>query len=165
MASFWKFWKNSWNSNMLTHLMGNSSCNFLNTKPAIAIFHHHLRVHNKISGMFRNSTLSDWSWLVADADLLWEKSTASLLVAGANLVWEKSTASWLVLVVGAGFTWERNTVGWMQRRWSEQSAYLLLNKCSIMLPCPLYPFLYALVWMYDTAITLIGILNQAWYLG
>ena len=33
---------------MLTHLMGNSSCNFLNTKPAISIFHYHLRVHNKI---------------------------------------------------------------------------------------------------------------------
>ena len=32
----------------LTYLMGNSSCSFLNTKPAIAIFHYHLRVHNKI---------------------------------------------------------------------------------------------------------------------
>jgi len=33
-------------------------------------------------------------WLVAGADLLWEKSTADWLVAGAGLVWEKNC--WLV---------------------------------------------------------------------
>ena len=34
-----------------------------------------------------------WLWLVAGADLLWEKNTADWLVTGANLVGEKSTAA------------------------------------------------------------------------
>jgi hypothetical protein len=42
--------------------------------------------------MFR--LVGGW-WLVAAADLLWEKNTAGWQVAGADLMLEKSTASWL----------------------------------------------------------------------
>ena len=34
-------------------------------------------------------------WLVAGADLLWEKNTAGWLIASADLVWEKNTVGWL----------------------------------------------------------------------
>ena len=40
-------------------------------------------------------TLFVWLWLVAVADLLWEKSTAGWLVAGVDLVFEKNTTGWL----------------------------------------------------------------------
>ena len=36
-------------------------------------------------------------------------------------------SSWLVLVADAGFVWERNIVGWMQRRWSEQNIFHLIE--------------------------------------
>jgi hypothetical protein len=42
------------------------------------------------------ATLSLFVWLVAGADLLWEKSTGGwLLVAG--LFWEKSSADWWLI--------------------------------------------------------------------
>ena len=41
------------------------------------------------------STLFAVLWLVAGADLLWEKNTAGWLIASADLVWEKNTVGWL----------------------------------------------------------------------
>ena len=38
-------------------------------------------------------TLFGWLWLVAGADLLWEKNTTDWLVASTDLMWEKSTAA------------------------------------------------------------------------
>jgi hypothetical protein len=57
-----------------------------NTRPEAAVrsTQHHCATH----GLF--------VWLVADADLFWEKSTVGwLLVAG--LFWEKSTAGWWLI--------------------------------------------------------------------
>ena len=43
------------------------------------------------------------------------------LVAGADLLWEKSTAGWLV--AGAELMREKNIVGWLADKTSEQSDY------------------------------------------
>ena len=72
-----------------------------------------------INGAF---TLFAWLWLVADTDLLWEKSIADWLVAGADLVWEKNTASWL-----ADKPSERSRVFILKRLWRSKSPFQVAN--------------------------------------
>jgi len=59
--------------------------------------------------------LFGWMWLIAGANLLWEKIIADRLVADVDLVWEKSTAGW-------------------QARWTEQMLASSLSILVVHLP-------------------------------
>ena len=59
--------------------------------------------------------LFGWMWLIAGANLLWEKIIADRLVADVDLVWEKSTVGW-------------------QARWTEQMLASSLSILVVHLP-------------------------------